>query len=190
MSGGSRRAIFLDRDGVINRAVVRDGKPHPPATLAELDIPADVPPALRAASSAGFVLIGVTNQPDVARGLVTQDVVDAIHRRILETTPLVDILVCTHDDRDRCDCRKPLPGMLLRAAERYGIDLRASYMVGDRWRDVEAGRRAGCTTVWIDRGYHEAWPVAAPDHAVASLPEAVEWILRSAQRKESHEDAR
>ncbi len=192
MSGARRRAIFLDRDGVINRSVVRDGRPYPPATVEELDIPPDVPPALERARAAGFLLIGASNQPDVARGITPREAVDAINHRILERTPLLDILVCCHDDRDGCDCRKPLPGMLTRAAAAYGIDLGRSYMVGDRWRDVEAGRRAGCTTIWIDCGYREDWPVAPPDHTVRSLSEAIDWVLRTAAQRgeaETHEDA-
>jgi D-glycero-D-manno-heptose 1,7-bisphosphate phosphatase len=174
----SKRAIFLDRDGVLDRAVVRDGKPYPPASVEELDVPAEVPAALRLAKDAGFLLIGVTNQPDVARGTTARETVEAINRKLLESLPLVEIRACYHDDRDGCDCRKPLPGMLLQAAAEHQIDLSRSYMIGDRWRDVEAGRRAGCRTIWIDCGYSEGWPVAAPDIRVQSLKEAIQHIIK------------
>ena len=91
--------------------------------------------------------------------------------------PLDEFLVCPHDDRDACDCRKPTPGLLLEAQARHGIDLRRSFLVGDRWRDVDAGRAAGCRTVFLDYGYRERGPSAPPDARVASLAEAVDWIV-------------
>jgi D-glycero-D-manno-heptose 1,7-bisphosphate phosphatase len=170
-----RRAVFLDRDGVINRAIVRAGRPFPPATLDELEILPDVPAALAALQRAGFRLIVVTNQPDVARGTQTRAVVDAMHASLAAALPLDEFRVCDHDG-DACDCRKPKPGMLLQAAREHGIALSRSYLIGDRWRDVEAGQRAGCSTVFIDRGYDERRP-EAPDAVVGSLQAAAEWIL-------------
>lgn len=181
------RALFLDRDGVLNRAVVRDGKPFPPACVEELEIPAGVADALEQARELGFVLIGATNQPDVARGLTARTTVQAINCRLLESIPVREILVCYHDDRDGCTCRKPQPGLLVQAAEKYRVDLSASYMIGDRWRDIEAGRRAGCTTIWIDCGYRECWPVAPPDHTVRSLLEAIATIARIDRERDAHE---
>src|SRR5262245_60478281 len=179
-----RRAAFLDRDGVLNCASIRDGKP--PASLAELEILPDVPHALHDLKAAGFLLIGATNQPDVARGTQRRDVVEAINAKLCATLPLDDLLVCYHDDRDDCACRKPRPGLLLDAAVKHGIDLAGSYMIGDRWRDVGAGRSAGCATVWIDRGYTEPWPeeCGAADHTVASLAEAATWILARGERRQ------
>jgi D-glycero-D-manno-heptose 1,7-bisphosphate phosphatase len=183
VSAAPRRAAFLDRDGVLNRAAVRDGKP--PASLAELEILPDVPDALHALKAAGFLLIGATNQPDVARGIQRRDVVEAINAKLCATLPLDDLLVCYHDDRDDCACRKPRPGLLLEAAAKHGIDLAASYMIGDRWRDVGAGRGAGCATIWIDRGYTEPWPEGcASDHTVASLAEAAAWVIAHALRRQ------
>jgi D-glycero-D-manno-heptose 1,7-bisphosphate phosphatase len=173
----ARRAVFLDRDGVLNRAFVRDGKPYPPATVAELEILPDVPAALATLAAAGFQLIGVTNQPDVARGTQRRDVVEAMHATLLATLPLTEMLTCYHDDRDRCPCRKPQPGLLLEAAARHGINLAASFMVGDRWRDIEAGRRAGCRTIWLDHGYTENGLTHRPDCTAHSMADAVEWIL-------------
>lgn len=172
----SARAVFLDRDGVINRAFVRDGKPHPPATEEELEILPGVAGALERLRDAGFRLIVVTNQPDLARGLQRRDVVDRMHARLRAQLPLDDIRTCPHDDRDGCECRKPRPGMLIEAAADAGIALDASFMVGDRWRDVEAGRRAGCRTIFVDRDYAERPPEGA-DATVRSLSEAADWIL-------------
>ncbi len=170
------RAVFLDRDGVINRAIVRNGRPHPPAGLDQLEILPRVPEALAELRGAGFRLIVVTNQPDVARGAITMEDVDALHAELQSRLPLDEFRVCCHDDTDKCSCRKPAPGMLLAAAREHGMDLSACFMVGDRWRDVEAGRRAGCQTVFIDQGYSEDLR-ALPDARVTSLAEAARWIL-------------
>ena len=178
MKGQRRKAVFLDRDGVLNRAVVRDGRPYPPGTMAELQILPDAGSALGTLKDAGFLLIGVTNQPDVARGTHRRETVEAINAALLAALPLDDMLVCYHDDGDGCDCRKPLPGLVVQAAKRHGIDLSASFLVGDRWKDVETGRRAGCGTILIECGYAEAAPGSRPaDHVVYSLSEAAGWIL-------------
>src|SRR6202022_3622745 len=144
-----------DRDGVINRALIRDGTPHPPATLRDLEILPYVPEALSALKAQGYSLVVVTNQPDVARGTSSRELVDSIHERLKSTLDLDAIFTCFHDNADACDCRKPNPGLLYRAAHDLSIDLPSSFMVGDRWRDVEAGKRAGCRTFFVDRSYHE-----------------------------------
>lgn len=179
-----RRAVFLDRDGVLNRAIVRNGKPHPPANLDELTMLPGVPEALAELKSAGFLLMGVTNQPDVARGTQKREMVEAINSALLAVLPLEEIFVCYHDDGDGCDCRKPQPGLLLRSAQKYAIDLSSSFVIGDRWKDIEAGRRAGCTTILIDYGYAEKAPEYAPDYIVRSLWEAEARILNQTLRTE------
>ena len=173
---GLKRAVFLDRDGVLNRAVVRDGRPYPPATLEVFEILPGVPEAVRRLHNAGFLLIGATNQPDVARGTQRREVVEAMNGRLLADTPITAILVCYEDGED-CPRRKPNPGLLLEAAATYSIDLAASFMVGDRWRDVEAGRRAGCRTVFLERNYTERRPDPPADYTTADLPAAADWIL-------------
>ena len=173
-----RRAVFLDRDGVLNRAVVREGKPYPPAGPEDLEVFPEAPAALAALRQAGFRLYVVTNQPDVARGAQTRAVVERIHLALRDALPLDGFYVCYHDDRDACECRKPKPGLLLTAAVEHGISLRESYLIGDRWRDIEAGQRAGCRTAWIDFGYAERGPAKPADARVASLSAAVAWVLR------------
>src|SRR5258708_274436 len=168
--------VFLDRDGVINRAFIRDGTPHPPASLPDLEILPHVPEALSALKARGYSLVVVTNQPDVARGTSSRELVDSIHERLRSTLAVDAIFTCFHDDADACDCRKPKPGLLYRAAHDLGIDLPSSFMVGDRWRDVEAGKRAGCKTLFIDCGYHER-PPSSCDFRVGSLIEASRIIL-------------
>lgn len=172
----TRRAVFLDRDGVINRAFVRDGMPYPPSGLDELEILPGVPRALVLLKNNGFHLVVVTNQPDVARGARTREEVETIHAALRFKLVLDEFRVCYHDHADRCACRKPEPGMLLDAAREMKLDLSNSFMVGDRWRDIEAGKRAGCATVFIDAGYEEKRP-ERPDASVRSLPEAADWIL-------------
>jgi D-sedoheptulose 7-phosphate isomerase len=177
--GARQRAVFLDRDGVINRAFVRDGKPFPPPTPQELEILPGVPEALRELKANGFKLLLVTNQPDVGRGKLSVQTLDAMHEDLRAHLPLDDILVCCHTDRDKCDCRKPMPGMIIEAARKHNIDLAASFMVGDRWRDVDAGYNAGCKTILIDYGYSERPPDHEPDLRVGSLREAADWIIRA-----------
>ena len=175
-------AVFLDRDGVLNRAIVRDGIPHPPQSVDEVDIAPGAAEAADALKRAGFSLIVVTNQPDVARGKQSLETVESINRHIGHAIGIEHFRVCTHDDRDDCPCRKPKPGLLLEAARQLGIELAASYMVGDRWRDIDAGASAGCRTVWIDRGYNEQAPVHSPDVRVEGLAAAAEWILAHQMR--------
>ena len=174
----TQRAVFLDRDGVINRALVRNGRPFPPASLAELEVLPGTADALNRLRAAGFRLVVVTNQPDVARGRTTRAAVEALHAALEAQLPLDEFRVCYHDDRQRCDCRKPAPGLLLAAARESGLDLSCSFIIGDRWRDIEAGRRAGCQTVFIDYGYSEEQP-SAPVARVKSLAEGAEFVLAS-----------
>ena len=176
------RAVFLDRDGVLNRAIVRDGKPYPPASLAELEIVENAAISLGLLKNLGFLLLVVTNQPDVARGTQTLETILEMHEAMRQTLPLDDFLICPHDDRDGCRCRQPLPGLLLEAQTRYGIDLASSFLVGDRWRDIDAGRAAGCRTVLLDHNYRERGPLLPPDVRVGSLQEAVDWIVRKTER--------
>jgi D-glycero-D-manno-heptose 1,7-bisphosphate phosphatase len=172
-----RRAVFLDRDGVLNRAMVREGKPYPPASASEVEILPGVVEALRRLREAGFVLIVVSNQPDVARSTTQKETVEAINAYLAERLPIDRFITCYHDDSDNCDCRKPRSGMVLTGAREFDIDLAASYMVGDRWRDVEAGYTAGCKTIFIDYGYGEQ-RTQLSDFTVFSLYEAALIILR------------
>jgi D-glycero-D-manno-heptose 1,7-bisphosphate phosphatase len=172
-----RSAVFLDRDGVINRSMIRAGKPYPPASVQELEILPGVKQALEALRKAGFLLVVVTNQPDVARGTTSKDSIDRIHNYLKAELPLDAVLTCFHDDADKCDCRKPKPGLMVRAAKEMSIDLSASYMVGDRWRDIEAGQQAGCRNFFVDYGYDEKQPQSY-DFRVSSLLEASQIILQ------------
>lgn len=172
----SGRAVFLDRDGVLNRTFVKDGKPYPPATVEELEIVPDAADSLLRLKALGFLLIVVTNQPDVARGKQSREVVEQMHALLRAELPLDAIFVCYHSGEEGCDCRKPNPGMLLEAAREFGLDLSECYLIGDRWRDADAGRAAGCKVIFIDYGYQERQPAEEPDARVRSLSEAAGWI--------------
>lgn len=180
----TRRAVFLDRDGVVNRATVRDGKPYPPRLLIELRILPGVREACRAIRDSGFVLILVTNQPDLARGDADPREVSAMHDHLRRYLRLDDIKVCPHDDAAHCQCRKPKPGLLLEAAREWNIDLEASYFVGDRWRDIEAAQRAGCRAMFIDYHYRERRP-DPPFVTVGSLREAAGHVIAAQTSRES-----
>lgn len=171
------RAVFLDRDGVLNRAVVRDGKPFPPNSVTELEIIPGTREALVRLREAGYLLLVVTNQPDVAKGIQTREAVEAIHSKLMAELPLDGVFTCYHVDADRCTCRKPLPGLLQEAASLHGVELRESFMIGDRWRDVDAGYSAGCRTILLDYHYDERGPKNEPAVRVNSLEEAARWIL-------------
>jgi len=172
----TRPAVFLDRDGVINRAIVRDGIPFAPASLQDLEIMPSVFEALNTLKAHGYLTVVVTNQPDVARGTASRGAVESIHQRLKGELAIDAILTCFHDDADDCNCRKPKPGLLLQAARDFNIDLSSSFMVGDRWRDVEAGERAGCKTFFVDHNYREQAPKSY-DFRVDSLMEACMVIL-------------
>jgi D-glycero-D-manno-heptose 1,7-bisphosphate phosphatase len=175
--GEMKKAVFLDRDGVLNKAIIVDGKPYPPYSLAQLQIPADAATALQQLKQAGFMLIGVTNQPDVARGKTSRDLVEAINKELMQALPLDEIHVCYHDNADKCHCRKPEPGFLLDAAKNHDIDLSQSFMIGDRAKDIEAGLRANCKTIWLNGNYEEEKPQQY-DYQVNSLMQAADWIIK------------
>lgn len=172
------RAVFLDRDGVINRSVVRNGKSFPPATPEEFELLPDAAETMRALRARGLLVIVVTNQPDVRTGVQTLETVEKMHRVLLDAALCDDVKACFHVDADDCHCRKPKPGMLLDAARERNIDLANSFMVGDRWRDIEAGNAAGCRSFFIDYRYDERRP-APPFTVVESLADAGKIILHS-----------
>jgi len=175
-----RRAVFLDRDGVLNENTLVDGEPSSPRTIAELSIPPDVKPGLQNLRRAGFLLVCVTNQPGVRRGTHSRGEIEAIHARMMAELALDDVRVCWHDDADGCECRKPKPGLLLAAARAHRIDLGASFIVGDRWRDIEAGQAAGCRTVWLRGPHSDREPRLPADFVARDFAAAAEWILRQA----------
>ena len=179
-----RRAVFLDRDGVINRALERGGAPYPPTNVAEFEILPGVPEACAKLKQAGFLLVVATNQPDVGRGTLPRSVVEEIHARLRAQLPIDRVEVCFHAGRGAsdCDCRKPKPGMLLRAARELGIDPAQSWMIGDRWRDIDCGHAAGCRTVFIDYGYAEALR-QKPDFSAGNLAAAADIICRETKMR-------
>ena len=172
------RAVFIDRDGVLNLPVVRSGLPYPPQTLSEFQLYPEAPEACTVLRHAGFLLVLVTNQPDVGRGAQALSVVDAMHQRLQETITLDRIEICTAADDNAFDAhrRKPAPGMLLDAAKVLNIDLSRSYMIGDRWRDIDAGHAAGCVTIFIARGYTEKLH-QTPHYQTSNLLEAANLVL-------------
>ena len=178
----TKRCVFLDRDGVLNRSVVRDGLPFPPTRVEDFEIYPDAVEGCARLKEAGFLLIVVTNQPDVGRGTQSRERVEAMHTKLRAAVPALDgIEVCYHagsSHGEPCDCRKPKPGMLLRAAAKQDIDLRRSFLIGDRWRDVDCAHAAGCRAVFIDHGYRE--PLREkPEFVVTTFREAVTVILKS-----------
>jgi D-glycero-D-manno-heptose 1,7-bisphosphate phosphatase len=173
-----RPAVFLDRDGVLNEAVLRDGRPHPPVSPDEVVLRPGAAATCARLRAAGFLLVMVTNQPDIARGTTTRAAVDRINDRLVTQLELDAACVCPHDDADACGCRKPAPGLILDAADRFDVDLDASLMVGDRWRDIAAGAAAGVSTVWLRSTYREQAP-RDPDHVIDALDDLVPIALHT-----------
>jgi D-glycero-D-manno-heptose 1,7-bisphosphate phosphatase len=171
-----RAAVFLDRDGVLNRSVFRDGVASPPHTLGEFEFLPGVSRAVELLRGAGFVLVVVTNQPDIARGTQATSAVDALNDVVVRELGVDAVLVCPHDDADGCACRKPKPGLLFEAMERFEIVPERSFMVGDRWRDVAAGLAAGCRTVQVGSLDEGALSVT-PTVRRLDLMDAAHWIL-------------
>lgn len=170
-----KKAVFLDRDGVLNRTIFRDGKPRAPYTLEDFSLLDGVPEGIKLLRENHFILIVVTNQPDVARGWVSREAVDAVNEKLKTMIEIDDIKICFHDSKENCLCRKPKPGMLLEAAEEKQIDLKKSFMIGDRHSDVEAGLAAGCKTILIGEGDHSS--NVSPDYVFDSLFEAAKVIV-------------
>jgi len=191
-----RAAVFLDRDGVLNDAVIVDGVVGSPRTIEELRIDAEARPALDALRAAGFLLLVVTNQPDIGRGTMAREDLDALHARLQEALPVDGIYTCCHDTSDGCDCRKPLPGLILRAADEYGVDLADSWMVGDRWIDLEAAMAAGVAGVLLERPW--SWsptshgqPRKRPHmrYSAATLTECASFIMSRSRTRAKKEPA-
>ena len=185
-----RKAVFLDRDGVLTIPEFRDGRSYAPRNLDRFSVYPDAPQAVADLRRHGFLTIVVTNQPDVGNGLTRPEVLDAMHTRLRSLVPVDSIEQCTHAQEDDCDCRKPRPGMFLRAAQKLGIDLSASYMIGDRKSDVDAARGIGCRCVFIDLGYSAEAPPGRVDAAVHGIQEAVRWILEQERALGSATDPR
>lgn len=186
-----KRAVFLDRDGVINKAIVKNGKPYPPKRVDDIVFPSGTFEAINSIRSSGYLVIVVTNQPDVTKGIQNKETVEDIHGIIRQQLQVDDIKVCYHIDEDNCSCRKPKPGMILDAAKEYAIDLTHSYMIGDRWRDIEAGKAAGCKTILIqpDITYNEK-QAQGMDATVGSLYEAATIILNHHNHKKGGGNAK
>lgn len=169
--------MFLDRDGVLVETLVRAGRAEAPVSLEEFRLVADAAAQVGRLREAGLVPIIFTNQPDVARGVIAEETLARMHARLRAAAPVEDIFLCPHDEADGCGCRKPKPGMLLAAAERWRIDLPSSYVVGDRWRDIDAGRAVGCYTILLERPYSACTTAHA---RVTDLRAAVDLILTRA----------
>src|SRR5215471_9104382 len=167
MSAGVK-AVFFDRDGVINQTVFRKGAHRAPADMSEFAYIEGVLETLPVLHARGYQLLVCTNQPDVARGWQPLERVLEFHRKIVADLPVARVYACFHDDAQDCACRKPKPGLLLQGRDELEIDLARSFMIGDRWKDIEAGRAAGCRTVYL-RHSHDSEDAHAPDFEIRRL---------------------
>jgi D-glycero-D-manno-heptose 1,7-bisphosphate phosphatase len=169
-----RRAVFFDRDGVLNLVRLTDGRPKAPLSLVDFEIDGAAPGAVQAVRDAGFFTFVATNQPELATGELAPATLDAMHAQLSASMPFHAIYVCPHRDADGCACHKPRPGLLERAREEWDLDLTRSYLIGDRWRDIGAGAAVGCETVLLSRPYSGD---CQPTYAATDINDAVTWIL-------------
>ena len=174
-------AVFLDRDGIINRAIVRDGYPYPPSCVEDLELLPGIIASAKALVAAGYVLIGITNQPDVARGTQSREGVQSINVYIQAHLPIRAMMVCYHDDLDHCECRKPKPGLIIQAAREFALDLSRSWMVGDRWKDIAAGQAAGLKTIFMDNHYSERYQGSPATYTIEDAMSIVQIILKGSK---------
>lgn len=173
------KAIFIDRDGVINQLVSRDGGKYSPRLVTDFQIFPSVPNAIKQIREAGYLVVVVTNQPDISRGLLKPHVLDEMHQLLRAICQVDAIYVCPHDNSDDCLCRKPLPGMLLQAATDLSIDLNNSWMIGDRATDMQAGNAVGLSNIFIASGQEQRSEHTPEKGIVASfitLFEAIQFI--------------
>ena len=176
-----KKAVFLDRDGVINKAFIKNGLPESPNSLSELEILPRVKESILRLKKLNFICLVVTNQPDVQRGKIKKNTIIKMNNFLKKKIELDDIFVCYHDDKDNCNCRKPKPGLLLQAGKKWNVDFKKSFMIGDRWRDIQAGEKVGCKTIYLDYNYKDIKP-KNPDFITHKLLNAV-YIIEKLQNK-------
>ena len=172
-----KKAVFLDRDGIINEPIVKGGKPFSPESVEQFKFCSGISELSNQLVDCDFILFIVTNQPEVARGTILKRKVEEIHDHIRSALPIKEIMSCYHDDQDNCECRKPKPGAIINACRRYFLEPEKSYMIGDRWKDIDAGNAAGCKTIFLDRGYNERKPTTQ-NYTVSSIKEVVDIISK------------
>lgn len=155
-----KSAIFLERDGILNLCRVERGQQVSPRTLDEFKVNADALAPLQQLKDAGFLLLATTNQPGISRGYLSRRELDLMHIVLRKKLPLDDLLMCTHDEMDHCNCRKPHPGLIREAAFKHHLDLDRCFVVSDKWQDAQAAHNAGCISLllnspWIGKGHHD-----------------------------------
>jgi D-glycero-D-manno-heptose 1,7-bisphosphate phosphatase len=168
-----KKAIFLDRDGIVNKPIILEGKPYPPFIVKQAFLVNNIKNMIDKWHKEGYLVIVVTNQPDISNHLISQRKVEKINRYLQSMAKFDDLFMCPHNEKDKCNCRKPKIGLFLQAKEKYDIDLEESYMIGDRWKDIEAGRRAGCRTIFVNYNYNEEKPHSC-DYMVSSIKDIEE----------------
>lgn len=170
-----RKAVFFDRDGVVIEPKIINRKPYPVNNLGQVHIYCGMRDTMAILMKMGYLVFIITNQPDVSRKTQSIETVNEINQFLLDNLPIDDIFMCIHSDEDKCECRKPKPGLLLQAKEKYDIDFSKSFLIGDRWKDIDAGYAVGCTTILIDRNYKEKWSFNT-DFVIKDISEILEVI--------------
>ncbi len=168
-----RKAIFLDRDGVINKLILESGISRSPRLIEEFIINSEIPHFIATFKNLGYLILVITNQPEVSRGLVSKEQVEEFHRLIFDLLVIDDIFVCWHDKDDECSCRKPKPGLLIEAKQKYDIDMVNSFFIGDRTIDFDAAKAAGTNGILYTESTVFKW-----NEAFNSLTGIMNYILK------------
>ena len=171
------KAVFFDRDGVLNIPSVLNGKPYAPRKFIDFKIYDGVKESLEKIKSAGFFIVVITNQPDIGNGLVDIKEINVMHEFLKKELPIDYIEICPHSQTSNCNCRKPKPGLIFSAVDKHKIDLSKSWLIGDRWSDIVAGVSSGLKTIFIDHKYTEKTQNFGPDYVVSTTQKACELVL-------------
>jgi D-glycero-D-manno-heptose 1,7-bisphosphate phosphatase len=178
------KAVFFDRDGVLNFSEIKNRKPYPPKNADNLIIVENAKELLNELKNQKFLLICITNQPDFSRGTRTLQNIQQSNDKVSKTLNLDDLFCCLHDNKDNCSCRKPKPGMIFEAEKKWNIDLTKSFLIGDRKSDIEAGISANLKTIFIDYDYDEEKPNKY-DFKCSNLQQAVSFILNEKEKNKN-----
>tara|TARA_Y100000996_G_C22342075_1_gene569100 strand:+ start:206 stop:739 length:534 start_codon:yes stop_codon:yes gene_type:complete len=152
------KAFFFDRDGILNKVILKKNKPYSPRYPKQVVKNYEILKLIKLLKKKKFKKIIITNQPDIKTGKLTKHSLRTINNDIKLFFSIDDIFVCTHNKFDKCHCRKPKIGMIKLAEKKWNLDLKKSYLIGDRWKDIDAGNKAGCKTIYIDYNYDEKKP--------------------------------
>ena len=172
------KAVFFDRDGVLNRAIIKDKKPYAPRNFSKFVLYKSTPEFIKILCNKGYKIFLVTNQPDIGNGFTDLSELNKMHDYLCSLIKFDEIFVCLHSQSQKCICRKPSPFFVLEAKKKYNLNLKNSYFIGDRYSDYQTANKAGCNFLFIDRFYRET-PIFSYKKSYKHVNECIKHILGS-----------